>query len=319
MSQREPNLVSVVIPCYNHAHFLCDAIESVLKQSYTQYEIIVVDDGSTDNTFEVASRYPAVRCVRQENQGLSAARNRGLRESRGNYLVFLDADDRLLPEALDIGLGALAANPDCAFVYGRSQHIAFDGSPLPVLYPPPIEREHYSAFLENNPIWMPAQVMYRYSVFESVSGFNTAISPAADYELYLRIARSFPVHCHNQVVAEYRQHSQNMSRNPQIMLTSTLTAISSQRKHALKDKRHKRAYKKGKKNWQYYYGEELADRMGARWRTKGQKNLAISDALCILRYYPQGFARHLYKKAKMVIMRKLGIRPAAILKQDSNK
>src|SRR5215213_3125487 len=97
-------LVSVVIPCYNQAHFLGEAIESVLAQSYPNFEIVVVDDGSTDDTSEVAGSYPKVRLVRQENQGLSGARNAGLARSEGEYVVFLDADDRLRPEALEAHL-----------------------------------------------------------------------------------------------------------------------------------------------------------------------------------------------------------------------
>jgi glycosyltransferase involved in cell wall biosynthesis len=100
-------LVTVVIPCYNQAHFLGEAIESVLEQTYPHYEIVVVDDGATDNTSEVASRYPGkVRLIRQENRGLSGARNTGIRHSEGEYMVFLDADDRLLPEALERALSA---------------------------------------------------------------------------------------------------------------------------------------------------------------------------------------------------------------------
>ena len=81
--EESPPLVTVVIPCYNQAHFLGEAIESVLSQSYRNFEIIVVDDGSTDETSEVASRYEGVRLIRQENRGLSGARNRGLGEARG--------------------------------------------------------------------------------------------------------------------------------------------------------------------------------------------------------------------------------------------
>src|ERR687885_1823430 len=130
--QEKAGLVTGVIPCYNQAHFLGEAIESVLAQSYTHFEIIVVDDGSTDNTSEVATRYPKVRCIRQDNQGLAAARNAGLRVSEGTYLVFLDADDRLLPDALEVGLECLEAYPECAFVSGKLRRIAADGSPLPV-------------------------------------------------------------------------------------------------------------------------------------------------------------------------------------------
>src|SRR5918995_6377717 len=112
-------LVSVVIPCYNQAHFLGEAIVSVLAQSYPRFEIIVVDDGSTDDTPEVAARYPGVRYVYQNNQGVSAARNSGLARSEGEYVVFLDADDRLLPEALETGLKCLKTHSGCAFASGR--------------------------------------------------------------------------------------------------------------------------------------------------------------------------------------------------------
>ena len=122
--------MSVVIPCYNQAHFLSEAIESVLAQSYPHFEIVVVDDGSTDDTPKVAARYPAVRCIRQDNRGLSAARNAGLGCSEGEYVVFLDADDRLLPEALEVGLECFDANPECAFVSGHYREISVDGSPL---------------------------------------------------------------------------------------------------------------------------------------------------------------------------------------------
>src|SRR5215213_4245219 len=121
-------LVSVVIPCYNQAHFLGEAVESVLAQSYPRFEVVVVDDGSTDDTAEVAARYPKVRCVRQQNQGLAAARNTGLRHSEGEYVVFLDADDRLLPEALKNGLECLETHRECAYVYGHFRMIASDGS-----------------------------------------------------------------------------------------------------------------------------------------------------------------------------------------------
>src|SRR5919112_6190031 len=123
-------LVTVVIPCYNQAHFLGEAIESVLSQSYRNFEIIVVDDGSTDETSEVASRYEEVRLIRQENRGLSGARNTGIRDSQGEFLVFLDADDKLLPGALEAGLRCFEAHPECEFVFGDFRYIGIDGAPL---------------------------------------------------------------------------------------------------------------------------------------------------------------------------------------------
>ena len=95
-------LVSVVIACYNGERYLQEAIESALAQSYPRVEIIVVDDGSTDGSSEIAKKFP-VRYVRQENRGLTESRNLGIRASRGNYVVFLDADDRLRRDAIETG------------------------------------------------------------------------------------------------------------------------------------------------------------------------------------------------------------------------
>src|SRR5262245_19427139 len=100
---RKP-LVSVIIPCYNHSIFLSEAIESVLNQSYNHREILIIDDGSTDRTPEVAKSYPEVRYYRQHNLGPSAARNTGTRLAVGDYIVFLDSDDRLRPSALEAGI-----------------------------------------------------------------------------------------------------------------------------------------------------------------------------------------------------------------------
>jgi len=111
VSMPESGLVSAIIPCYNQAHFLHEAIESVLAQSYPNFEIILVNDGSTDSTADVVRRYSPVRYVYQENAGLSSARNTGLKKSRGEYVVFLDADDRLLPEALQVGVDCCVSIP----------------------------------------------------------------------------------------------------------------------------------------------------------------------------------------------------------------
>src|SRR5436309_2384320 len=102
--------VSVIIPCYNQGHFLADAIERALEQSYRPLEVIVVDDGSSDESSEVARRFEGVRLMRQPNRGLSAARNAGLAASAGDYLVFVDADDRLLRDALQAGVNGLAGH-----------------------------------------------------------------------------------------------------------------------------------------------------------------------------------------------------------------
>jgi glycosyltransferase involved in cell wall biosynthesis len=281
--------VSVIIPCYNQARFLGEAIESVLAQTYPHFEVVVVDDGSMDNTEEVAGCYPSVRCLRQANQGLAAARNAGLQHSRGEYIVFLDADDRLLPEALGTGLEAFEAHPDCALVAGHYRLIGVEGGVLEEMAPRPMTGEHYRELLQRNFIRTPAAVMYRCAIFASVKPFDTTVNACADYDLYLRITRQFPIYWHGQIIAEYRQHAANMTRNPALMLKSVLHVLRSQWKEVSRNAEYKKAYKVGWKVWQDYYGEQLVSKVRSQCREHEWKQ-ALSGILTLLRYYPCGIA-----------------------------
>jgi hypothetical protein len=128
--------ISVVIPCFDQGRFLADAIDSVLAQSRPAHDVIVVDDGSGDDTSDVASRSPEVRCLRQDRRGLGGARSAGLANCDGDAVVFLDADDRLLPDALAVGADALAAHPRCGFVSGHFRYIGPAGVPMPTVTEP---------------------------------------------------------------------------------------------------------------------------------------------------------------------------------------
>jgi GT2 family glycosyltransferase len=271
----DPPLVSVVIPCYQQAHFLGDAIESVLAQTYPHIELVVVDDGSGDNTMAVVTKYPGVLYIRQENQGLAAARNAGLRQTIGEYLVFLDSDDRLLPNALEAGLRCFRENPGCGFVYGYCQFIAFDGAPMRGLPPPVIKDEFYLELLRGKPILAPATVMYRREVFEDVGGFNIALSAAEDYELYYRIARQFPVCCHGQRIVEYRKHSASMSRDLGGMLRSNLAALRLQWQHVKADRHKKEAYKAGIKFWKHQCAPGAVQQIKASVETRQWKRATV--------------------------------------------
>ena len=280
-------LVSVVIPCYNQAHFLGEAIESVLAQRYTNLELIVVDDGSTDNTSEVASRYEEVRLIRQENKGLAGARNRGREEARGEYVVFLDSDDRLLANAVEIGVRELEAHPECAFVSGRYRPISAEGDAYAIPRQARVDGDHYLALLRDNYISMPASVMYRRWVFEEVGGFDGSVDAAADWDLYLRIARRFPIHHHGQVVADYRWHGANMTADPALMLRSTVSVLRGQRQYVKGNRSYEEAHEQGIKLFREHNGMNLAKEVRSHVRRR-DPGRALRGALVLARYYPRG-------------------------------
>jgi glycosyltransferase involved in cell wall biosynthesis len=225
----ERGRVTVVIPCYNQAEYLGEAIESVQAQTYRSFEIVVVDDGSTDATAAVAGRYPGVRLLRQPNAGLSAARNAGLALARGDRLVFLDADDRLLPDALRDGVESLARHPEAAFTSGHYRFIRADGSTKSELPQIPIECPPYEGMLRGNYIGMHSTVMFRRAIFDEVGTFDTSLRSCEDYDLYLRITRRHPVARHDRLVAEYRRHDASMSVRAGRMLDTALDVLAAQR------------------------------------------------------------------------------------------
>lgn len=295
-------LISIVIPCYNQARFLGETIESVLRQTYSHFEIIVVDDGSTDDTSEVAARYAGVRCVRQKNQGQAAARNAGLRASDGAYVVFLDSDDRLLPRALEIGAEQLNNHPECAFTVGRCQVIDSHGSPTSTESRPAPPKDHYVELLKDNFIWMPAMVMHRRDALDSVGGFRTCLSikGAEDYDLYLRLTRERSICRHTVVVAEYRSHDSSTSSNPARMLTATLAVHRAQKDYVRGNERHERAYRHGRKFWRARYGEPLVEKVRGHARTSGEWKQALRGMLLLLQHYPGGFFTHGARRTRCV-------------------
>jgi glycosyltransferase involved in cell wall biosynthesis len=285
-------LISVIIPCYNQGHFLGEAIESVLFQTHAHFEVTVVDDGSHDSTAEVATRHPDVRYVRQDNQGVSAARNAGARVSKGDYLVFLDADDRLLPNALEAGLKCLDDHPESVFASGFVRLIATDGSSLPDPEQSRIESDYYRTFLQYNYIWTPTAVIFKKGVFESGFAYNLSLSGGADWDLYLCISKKFPVCCHDTVIAEYRIHTESMSHNPALMLRECLAVLRSQWSDVKGNKRYEEAFRVGVKGIQENYGKPLVDDIRRHLEANEWKH-AIREMSILMWYYPRGFVKHL--------------------------
>jgi glycosyltransferase involved in cell wall biosynthesis len=296
--QNRAGLVSVVIPCYNYARFLGDAIQSALDQTYPDVEIIVVDDGSTDDTRAIAETFPMARFIAQTNQGLSAARNTGLAHCRGDLVVFLDADDRLLPDAIETGARLLADNPALGFVAGCSIFISRDGIPQPTVNTP-VSRQHeaYVALLRHNSIRNPAAVVFRRHVVDAVGGFTSGIDACADLDLYLRISRSFPVAFHDTAVAEYRRHGDNMSDNAAQMLQQAIAVLAQQRAYLVTSARRE-AFRDGMRGIREHYGDALVEQIRARVRRPSEWKRLLKDLAVLSWCHPAAVAEHSSRKLR---------------------
>jgi glycosyltransferase involved in cell wall biosynthesis len=280
------SLVSVVIACYNGERYLQEAIESALAQSYPRVEIIVVDDGSTDGSSEIAKKFP-VRYIRQDNRGLTESRNLGIRASRGNYVVFLDADDRLRPDAIETGLRVMVEHPECAMTVGDHRFISSDGSFLSDSRKACLHSSHYEELLKSNFIEMISSVLFRRSVLVEIGGFDTTLRVAEDYELYLRIARVYPICCHPALIAEYRLHQANASRNSELMLRMTLQVLRRQGQYVRTDRGRLFAFLEGLRNWRRQYGRQLALELAGSSSVLEVDHLR-RKFLLLLAHYPQG-------------------------------
>jgi glycosyltransferase involved in cell wall biosynthesis len=214
MAERATAPVAVVIPCYRQAHLLGEALASSLAQVPPPAEIVVVDDGSPDDVagaVRALGEQPSVRLVARPNGGLSAARNTGLASSKSPYVVFLDADDRLCRGALAAGLACLSAHPDAAFVWGGYRNMDIDGIYWPAPSVPRRTASPYLALLSGNVIGMHATTMYRREPLTASGGFDERLRACEDWDVYLRLAKDYPVACHSHIVADYRRHAGGMS------------------------------------------------------------------------------------------------------------
>jgi hypothetical protein len=298
----EPDLVSVVIPCYNQAHFLGNAIDSALAQTYPQIEIVVVDDGSPDDVATVATAYPAVRLIRTRNQGLSAARNNGLAASTGSLVVFLDADDRLLPDGVTDGVAHLRTHPECAMVFGRHVRVAPDGTHVdesPTAHP----GDPYEALLRGNIVGAINAALWRREALETLGGFDSSVSPAADYDLCLRTAQRFPIGQHNGLVAEVTLHDGGMHRDFALMLDTCLTVLRRQKSFASTTPAYQAAYREGLTTWRLTYGVRLARRSTDRLRSPRTFALGLRDLVVLSRLYP-GVVLHAAKRTPAALSRR---------------
>jgi hypothetical protein len=210
----DPVLVSVVIPSHNYAHYVGQAIQSALEQGYRRVEVIVVDDGSTDGTATVLRGFEGrIRVVHLDGRGVSAARNAGLAQAAGKYVVFLDADDLLVRGGTSAQVALLTRRPDVDAVAGAWYACDVELGEATLGRGSLGEGDALSQLILSNIVATPSTMMLRREALEAAGGFDTTLSFAADWEMWLRLARRGCRFAHVRApVAMYRIHGRSMTR-----------------------------------------------------------------------------------------------------------
>ncbi len=206
--------VSVLIPTYNRAAYLPEAINSALNQTFRDLEVVIVDDGSTDGTGELVRGIhdPRLRYIYQENRGVSAALNTAWRAARGEYLARLDSDDVWLPNLLTELVPALDEDQGLGVIYARAQWMDAQGHTLPQLLgePEKFPGETLKSLLYSDCV-CPIAVVIRRACLEHIGGYDETLPGTEDWDLWLRLAEECGFAYRHTVLARYRSHTQNIT------------------------------------------------------------------------------------------------------------
>lgn len=220
-------VISVVIPVYNGAKTIKETIESVLQQTYQSFEIIVINDGSQDETLAVINSIQdqRVKVFSYPNAGLSASRNRGFAQARGEYIAFLDADDLWTKDKLEAQLEALQQNPQAAVAYSWTDHIDEDGKFLRPASYNSCSGNVYERLLIGNFLVCGSNTLIRAQALTKIGGFDESLNSAEDWDMWLRLAP-----CHEFVVVPrpqvlYRISPYSMSANISKMELASLQVL----------------------------------------------------------------------------------------------
>ena len=261
------SIVSVIIPAYNQGSYLEDCIQSVLDQTYQDFEIIIVDDGSTDNTREVGTSFSdsRVHYIYQSNRGLSGARNTGIRNAKGSFISYLNSDDQFLPDKLKLLVQKLEADPDLGLVAGQAIVIDENGIKLGEIFDAPLPDEPIQ-LLMGNPLHV-GSVLLRSEWQNRVGFFDEKLHSYEDWDMWLRLAKAG---CKfgwvSEPVSLYRFHHAQMTRNGSQMTTATFDVLN----------------------------KTFAAKLPEDW--ENNKNIAYSNAF--LRAAPQAYQARNFEEAK---------------------
>jgi glycosyltransferase involved in cell wall biosynthesis len=256
-------LVSVIIAYYKQEGFIAETVRSVQQQTYPHFEIIVVDDGSPVPASSVLPESSAVRILRTENRGCPAARNFGFQQSSGDFLVFLDSDDRLTPGALEAHLKAFAECPAAALSFGAQRFIDEHSREIRAPHNCRPRNNYFLMLLEGNPIGTPGAAMIRRDAFAEAGLFDESVRIVEDYPLYLRLAKKHPIVQSPACVIDYRWHTNSMSRDREGMYQGIMHALDRLEAETELTAAEQRRLRHGRRRWRHEFRpkETLAYRL----------------------------------------------------------
>jgi glycosyltransferase involved in cell wall biosynthesis len=305
-------LVSIVVPAYNAGRFLAQTLESAVAQTEARWECVVVDDGSTDDTFDVASAFARddarIRVLRVENGGTSAARNRGFRSSSPDapYVTFMDGDDVWLPHALETLLERLERSPEAVGSHGLAETIDGAGRPLePGRYAEtgrrrlglqgrrlvvwPLDRPtSFEVLVNGNVLFPPGLVLARRRAYELAGPFDESFSGPEDWDMLIRLSRFGGLELVDRVILHYRRHDANQGARPTTPRQAWLVRCKAF--HAPENSPEQRQI--ARRGWRAYQVAMTAERLGlARRALRSREPAAALAHLARLPVYGWRYAR----------------------------
>jgi glycosyltransferase involved in cell wall biosynthesis len=286
-------LVSTIVPIYNGETYIANTIESILLQTYSNTEIVIVNDGSKDRSYQMLEPYltfSRVKYIEQENRGVAAARNTGIRNSSGELIAFLDQDDLWLPEKIEKQVKILLTHPEIALVHGKFNFINETGSKIEPLWRQRVTSGFcYPQIFEHNKIGMLTALVRRECI-EEAGLFDEDIAVTDDYLMWLKITYRHQIYYYDEPLAEYRYHSNNTSRDMVKYKKNELEVIM--RILNLFPETYKLVGQRTVNDRLYYISMELASLC---WR-KGSWNEYMNYSMFAFRFSPTRYLMNLPRK-----------------------
>tara|TARA_A100001035_G_scaffold5225_1_gene3844 strand:- start:125 stop:952 length:828 start_codon:yes stop_codon:yes gene_type:complete len=266
--------ISVIIPTYNRKETLKRAIQSVLIQSYTPYEIIVIDDGSDDGTKEwLKDNFPNVKYIYQMNSGVSSARNKGIKFARGDWIALLDSDDEWLPSKLKDQANEIESNPAAKFLHTNEIWIR-NGVRVNQMK----KHKKYGGYIFEKCLDMcrisPSSVLIKKDIFDEIGMFDETLKVCEDYDLWLRFASKYPVHFLDQpLIKKYGGHSDQLSKVDDGIESYRIRSLKKIMNSGILNKKQKTITKDVLVKKMYIYAKGLEKRNKIRELNDTKKNI----------------------------------------------